>query len=284
MIDLAVLINDKAVLADQLELLVLFSGRSHLSRHELSSLASDHWGADSVQISFALEEIRQRRAILGHKYPIDVKSSFLARESRSDVYECLLGLTRSNFFDAQQLGLAEPDTKLLETIVEQCVSRFFGPGTSVTNFGYPSGVGRPPEFPQAISWLAEQMQLSLGTAYRQPRRKDGGVDVVVWRSFPDRKAGIPVMLVQVTLQQDFVSKARDIDRRIWSGWLAMDTDPLVALAIPGTVSGTEAWNEVSRNCLLLDRLRLTDLADSVPLDNTYSALTNSIRALLGDFD
>jgi hypothetical protein len=68
------------------------------------------------------------------------------------------------------------------------------------------------------------------------------------------------MLVQATVQTDVVAKARDVDRRVWSGWLAMDIEPLVALAIPGNLNRTEDWNEVSINSLLLDRVRLCDLA------------------------
>ena len=35
---------------------------------------------------------------------------------------------------------------------------------------------------------------------------------------------------------------------------------MVALAIPGTLNSAEVWNEISRNSLLLDRLRLCALA------------------------
>jgi hypothetical protein len=103
------------------------------------------------------------------------------------------------------------------------------------------------------------MGTRLGRAYRPPRRKDGGVDVVGWRQFPDRKPGFPIILVQCTLERDFVHKSRDIDRRIWAGWLAFDVDPLTALAIPHIVAREEDWREMAANVIVLDRIRLTSL-------------------------
>jgi hypothetical protein len=103
------------------------------------------------------------------------------------------------------------------------------------------------------------MGIALGQSYRPPRRQDGGVDVVAWRPFDDGRRGFPVVLVQCTLQRDFVQKSRDIDLRTWSGWLAFDADPLTALAIPYTVASDESWNEMAANVIVLDRLRLVRL-------------------------
>ena len=102
------------------------------------------------------------------------------------------------------------------------------------------------------------MGINVGRAYRPPRRKDGGVDVVAWRSFKDRRRGFPIYLVQCTLQKDFVAKSRDIDLRLWAGWLELDRDPITILAIPKAVAPGESWNEVTANAIIFDRLRMTD--------------------------
>jgi hypothetical protein len=39
----------------------------------------------------------------------------------------------------------------------------------------------------------------------------------------------------------------------------MDADPLMGLTSPHVIVNVEVWNEVSRNCLLFDRIRLTKL-------------------------
>ena len=91
------------------------------------------------------------------------------------------------------------------------------------------------------------------------RRKDGGVDIVAWRPFPDGRSGFPVVLVQCTLQQEILSKAADVDVRNWAGWLTLDTDPMIALAVPGTIPSDETWNEIAARSLILERVRLVGL-------------------------
>ena len=141
------------------------------------------------------------------------------------------------------------------------------------------------EFSLAIGWLVEHIGIPVGSAYRQPRRKDGGVDIVAWRPFEDGRPGVPILLVQATVQSDVISKARDVDLRMWSGWLGTDIDPLVVLAIPGSVSKGEAWNEISRHCLLLDRTRLVDLAPEVLLTEFSQAeeLVDLVRTQTRDW-
>jgi hypothetical protein len=137
--------------------------------------------------------------------------------------------------------------------------QLLGPGSHALRFGWPSEVGRPQEFSRAVAWLAETMKIKIGSGYRPPRRKDGGVDVVAWRSFPDGRPGFPIVLCQCTIETDFIHKARDVDLRLWSTWLGFDSEPALVLAIPGTVGRNEDWNEIARNCILLERLRLAAL-------------------------
>ena len=125
--------------------------------------------------------------------------------------------------------------------------------------GAPSEEGRPKEFPEAVAWLALRMGVDVGHGYRPPRRKDGGVDVVAWRPFPDGRTGFPVLLVQCTLEANVVHKSRDVDARLWAGWLSLDVDPSAALAFPGLLPRAEDWREVASRCVVLDRLRLSHL-------------------------
>jgi hypothetical protein len=105
------------------------------------------------------------------------------------------------------------------------------------------------------------MNVRIGTAYRPPYNKDGGVDVVAWRPFPDGRSGFPVVLVQCTLERDYGHKAGDVDRRVWAGWLALDVDPTTALAVPDVVASGEEWNQLAARTVILDRVRLSALID-----------------------
>lgn len=148
---------------------------------------------------------------------------------------------------------------LLERITSVALRGLYGEGTKALRFGWPSDVDRPREFPDAIRWLAQQMGVPSGSAYRPPHRKDGGVDVVAWRPFPDGRSGFPVLLCQCTLEKDYAHKAADIDLRVWSGWLALDADPATALAISEVVAAGEEWNSLAARTVVLDRIRLATL-------------------------
>lgn len=104
-----------------------------------------------------------------------------------------------------------------------------------------------------------------------PEKKDGGVDLFVWKSFSDKRPGIPIMLVQCTIKDDFINKIGDIDLKLWSNWLSSDLEPLVALAIPGVVTKDEVWSEITTRGILLDRLRLIescgDVVNSTKIEN-----------------
>ena len=163
----------------------------------------------------------------------------------------------------------EKASKLFEDIVENALKSFFGQNTKTVNFGFPSRSGRPPEFPAAVEWLSQKTNIRLGNAYRPPRKKDGGVDLFVWKSFSDNKPGIPIMLVQCTTKDDFINKIGDIDIKLWSSWLSSDIEPLVALAVPGVVNKEEIWSELTTRGILLDRLRLVETSSDTPSQIEY---------------
>jgi hypothetical protein len=145
-----------------------------------------------------------------------------------------------------------------ENLVVIAVQNLLGAGSKALRFGFPSE-DRPAEFPKAIEWLSNRMGIKPGQAYRPPRRKDGGVDVVAWRPFKDRRNGFPVYLVQVTCERNYSHKVLDIDLRLWSGWLNLDVDPVSVLAVPTSISHGEEWNEISSRVVVIERLRLCEL-------------------------
>lgn len=217
------------------------------------------WAAEE-DVSHALNAMGRRQRLCLGGYPYDVQTvGVRRRSSEATAYDALLLMSRENGpFHNSNSDLQEA-AQVFENLTQAAMLGLLGPASRSVRFAYPSDEGRPPLFPDAIRWLSDRMGISLGQSYRQPRRKDGGVDVVAWRSFDDGRRGFPVVLVQCTLQRDYIEKSRDIDLRTWSGWLAFDSDPLTALALPFTVGKDETWNEMAANVIVLDRLRLTRL-------------------------
>lgn len=261
MTDLEVLSTE--AIADWIETSVLISSSGHFGRDRLDELAIAEIGASPMKVSMAIDTMAKRAAVLGDTYPFVVRDiAVLRRRSRhASAYATLLFLTPGSV--ARQTVRASETAvmgELLEEISEAALANFWGPGGSALSFGYPSKHGRPEAFDQAVVWLAGQIGLEPGRGYRPPRRKDGGVDVVAWRQFADRRAGFPVALAQCTIQAETFTKTTDIDLRLWSSWLAMDSDPLSLLVIPGTIrSAGPDWRQLTTVVMVIDRIRLLDL-------------------------
>ncbi|MGI8792305.1 MAG: hypothetical protein ACR2H3_03890, partial [Acidimicrobiales bacterium] len=201
-------------------------------------------------------------------------------------YSALLLLTSGG--PARQLLNPAPTAEMAEVFEDLVVAAsaaLLGPGANAVRFGWPSKIGRPPEFYGAIEWLAGRMGIKPGSAYRPPRRKDGGVDVVAWHPFPDGRSGFPVMLVQCTLQGEVITKASDVDTRYWAGWLTLDNEPATALAIPQTIPAGVIWDEVAVRTLILERIRIAGLLGTaiahVGLDDLVASQLAELSELLG---
>jgi hypothetical protein len=214
------------------------------------------YGAPDV--AMGLTTMSRRATVMGHAYPFKVASgaAAVADASKSAWVPLLLMSSESPLRSLLDVPTAAAH---LERITAEALTFLYGPGTLSVRFAWPSEEGRPPEFPDAIRWLADRMKVRLGAAYRPPYNKDGGVDVVAWRPFPDGRSGFPVLLAQCTLERDYARKAADVDTRVWSGWLALDVDPATALAVPDVVAAGQEWNALAARTVILDRVRLATL-------------------------
>jgi hypothetical protein len=255
-------LTDAESIADCLETVVLGDHRVSVSVDELLSIALEDLDIGQGPAGFALRTMRRRQDSLGTAYPFDVSELAVRRSTdpAASTYVSLLHLSSGSV--ARQTVRPNSTSELevlFERIVAEACAALWGSSGRAVRFGWPSDDGRPQDFPGAIDWLATTMQIETGRGYRPPTRKDGGVDVVSWHEFPDRRAGVPLMLVQCTLQADVKQKTRDIETRVWSNWLSMDVDPLSALAVPQTIGSKNQWNEMSVRTLILDRIRLASL-------------------------
>lgn len=268
-------------IADWLEIAIIAQGSRGNPIHRLEQWASEMCQLSQVQVSSGLAVMLRRSNVLHEKYPFQVNDFAVVfnEEKVISAYVYLLSITRPSYSAQWQNPVpTQEDSDLFETFVSNVFETFLGTNGKALPFGWPTKVGRPQDFNSAIVWLAGQMGIEPGAAFRPPRRKDGGVDVVAWKSFNDRRTGFPIYLIQCTLQKEFVSKSRDIDLRLWSGWLELDRDPITVLAVPRTIPAGEQWNEVSANSILMDRLRLSEYASSVMSHETNQTLLSTINA------
>lgn len=277
---------DSEVVADAIELELLTGSlpARPLSWVRTGSLAATEFKA--VDVNFAVQSMARRARLLGSRYPIEVTDTALRVRPSTDqvgVYEVMLLITTGNpvlTFPNQHIA---ESAELFEHIVTHAARTLLGDNSRAVRFGYPGEPGRPPEFPQAIPWLVRQMKLKGGTAYRDPARKDGGVDVVAWRPFLDGRPGFPIQLIQATLEKNFSHKAGDINVRLWSLLLGLDVDPTGVLAIPRTIPEDKRWAEVATRAILLERLRLAGLAPRHLPMLTEPRWNSVIQSLISDY-
>ena len=272
MIDLS---NESSeVVTDWIETLAVVQTGRPLPVQRIQEISESFANISANRIPFSFNQLKKRAEILGSKYPFRIDDAYIVTDkSISDsTYIQILFLTpKSGISTLGKIYNLDLASKLFEDITEQCLQTFFGANTHTLNFGFPSKNNRPSEFSAAVKWLSEKTNIRLGNAYRPPRKKDGGVDLFVWKSFSDKRPGIPIMLVQCTIKDDFINKIGDIDLKLWSNWLSSDLEPLVALAIPGVVTKDEVWSEITTRGILLDRLRLIescgDVVNSTKIEN-----------------
>jgi hypothetical protein len=263
MIDLSSESSD--VISDWIESLAVVQKGRPLPIQKIQEISENFASISKNRIPFSFSQLKKRAKILGTKYPFKVDDSYIVTSQtiEDSVYIQLLFLTPKSGISTQgKIYNLDVASKLFEDIAEQSLQTFFGANTQTLNFGFPSKSDRPAEFAAAVKWLSEKTNIRLGNAYRPPRKKDGGVDLFVWKSFPDKRPGIPIMLVQCTIKDDFINKIGDIDLKLWANWLSSDIEPLVALAVPGVVTKDEIWSEITTRGILLDRLRLVQSSDN----------------------
>ena len=264
MIDLSS--ENSSTVADWIEALAASQSGKPLSMQKVQEISESFANVGQNVIPFAFRLLEKRQQVLKDLYPFTIDETFIVTKKtvQDSFYLQMLFLTpKAGLFTSGATWNLEKASQLFEDLTEKALSNFFGSKTHTANFGFPSRSGRPAEFSAAVEWLSKKTNIRLGNAFRPPRKKDGGVDLFVWKSFSDNQPGIPVMLVQCTIKEDFINKIGDIDLRLWANWLSSDIEPLVALAVPGVVTKEEVWSEITTRGILLDRMRLTELAAEV---------------------
>lgn len=280
-------IRGRERIADWIETALLVRGPRAIGLDALHSYFEAHHGLEQQLVNTGIREIARRGRLLGDRYPFRLHGEFALQATpgaSTSTYTAIALMAPGNpvrsFLDSSP---SESMAVIFEELVVDATARLWGEEGQALRFGWPSTIGRPPEFDLAIRWLAGKIGVEVGQGYRQPRRKDGGVDVVAWRSFADGRSGFPVLLVQCTLQENLLSKGMDVDTRLWGSWLAMDVDPVTALATPAALPAGTTWNELALKYMVLDRLRLARLASAATTNGNAIDWCTTTLADLGGY-
>ena len=271
-------------IADFIELTAIALFPRPLSIVEARTYAKDHVGVPELRLDGAFRHLAKRKELLASRYPFTVAPNYVVATTSAveNTYISLLLLSGPSPLRDCKAWSMHQSGKTMEVVVESAFSEFYGTGTKSVNFGFPSDINRPADFGEAVAWLSRQTGIPLGSGYRAARFKDGGVDIFVWKSFLDQRPGVPIMLLQSTIQMDFLGKIGDVDRRLWSSWLSSDIDPIVGLCVPAVVGAADTWAEITTRGILFDRIRLVSIS---PSETWPATLTQKayFEQLIGQF-
>ncbi len=212
----------------------------------------------------AVMKMRRRAAALGSAYPFEETVGGLRRVPLSAphaLYVAMLGVSQWQSIRPDESSFQNAAAEF-EQMCEIVIERMGGTGGKAVHFGWPSRSGRPERFPDAIRWLAGRLELAPGDGFRDPRRRDGGADLVAWRMLPN---GVTYdhRLVQCTIGRDLLRKAREIDVGQWRRWIRFVEAPRVVLAVPYEVPARDVSAREARSMgsMVLDRALLIRTAE-----------------------
>lgn len=237
--------------------------------------SSDKGSADTERVAEdAFGELENRlRACGTAAYPFDVSrhSIVLRKDYDRSPYIFQLLLTKFGLVSAK--GLPSPE-KTFEEIATVAARRYFGPDGEVLGFAF--GFPRRYEaknFQQALDHLCGQLgegggakiptedPAGLALAKRLADQKDGKVDIVAWRPFPDRRVGKLIGFGQcATGATDWRGKLSELQPQTFEKlWLreGLSCIPVRMFFVPRRVEEHD-WRDVSVQAgILFDRCRIT---------------------------
>jgi hypothetical protein len=102
--------------------------------------------------------------------------------------------------------------------------------------------------------------------------KDGGVDIIAWRGFEDKRSNQIVILIQCGAGKHYDKKKR-INIEKWKRWVHWAFEPTTGIITPKIIRDSEEWQELSDYYqMIIDRPRLVRLIKkSTSTDSTLKS-------------
>lgn len=266
--------------ADWLELTAL-GRRGHGSMEDLlQAMRTSPWSGEAGHRALAAElsaadafaELHDRRRVCSHGYPFSLAGEVLEarRSAASAVYTFLLLLS---VFGAAAGPAGGDGASLFEEVCAEAGMSYLGgrrAGARAIVFGAPRR-GAPAGFRAAVDSLCEAIGEGGGCRLRPRLRhqRDAKLDVVVWRPFPDGRAGQVIGFGQCATGRGWSAKLQELQPRAFGAlWLRepLAVEPLRLFFVPFRVDQAR-WEEASfSGGVLFDRCRIAAHAADLPAD------------------
>lgn len=272
--------------ADETEWEAVLQGSAHVSagtQDEAMAETGDEFAADDadklitndrLQGQELLQESRQgtvleqlviRQKLLGKYYPFEIDgNSLVYKQTEWPVYELLLGICRAPSLSAKPFYELP---RIFETLSLMAGRGYLGPMAQ----GYRTGWPRPQEVSR-FKALIEDVKKQSGnylsewqwqTAEHLPNDpapkfvKEDGLDVVIWRQWPDQRTGQLYLLGQCACGTNWMTKDKELDPDDFEEWFRLPrTKPVRSFFTP-RYAVDPILNHFARTAgLVFDRMRI----------------------------
>lgn len=284
--------NELAENADEVEWRAVLEGQAHVSVGTFDEAMADAGDAlapesaeeliskeplQGVEIlqearqGSVLELLQERQKILGERYPFVITGNSLQYQTRQlGIYELLLGICQLSNLSTGESAKLPP---LFEEISVIAGKSFLGQGADGFRVGWPrvSPEGTPStSFRDVIAELKIKSGNHEAEWDWQPYSdlpdnppstliKDGGLDVVLWKSWQDNRIGQLYLLGQCACGKDWLKKTKDLNLERLKEWFQLPRTLPVRSFFTPRHGMKEILKELSRDGgLIFDRIRLVN--------------------------
>lgn len=257
-----------ASLADWAELWCVINADGRAPKSELNRALTEASFGDSAIDDLWLE-LTRRETLLGTEYPYNAGRGLLQRAPwrRGHLtYIALLLLASGMTYDVARLTGWSEEAKLFEHIAARALNQYVS--GEAHRIGWPREGEVPAGFAEMLQFLKDELneegpQGNVMNLF--PEAKDGGVDVVAWRPFRDRRRGQLILLGQCAIGRNWNNKLNDFSMERWRRYLGSLVPPVRAFLTPYAGVGSSQWDGVALEAgIFMDRMRISEMAGTLP--------------------
>jgi len=256
-------VTDPLSLADWLEILALKSADRNSSHGDLYQALKrlDPENVDEI-CRETMMEVGERARAAGDGYPFDFSGSLLRLKGKwEDHLPYIFCLFLSYCEDKKKKVPGLKHEQMFEQL--SCVAVRSYLGGEVLHFGFPR-VAPPKGFAGALRNVCGQVSEWNPTSNGTAKIKDGGLDLVAWKCFPDRKIGKLVLFGHCASGRDWPDKINELDPEDFCNtWLSGQKSPVVkTFFIPYRLPAEDFDRRAISAKLFFDRCRIALWASS----------------------
>jgi len=245
-------------IADWIELYTLFHYKT-LSQEKLFSILREAFGEEPEEnlISDVWSVLIYRKKLYGINGPYKIEENKIIPQKKwSEIPTHAMNLIYSNYGVE---SFNDKGTKLFERYSGEAIKKYLNGNILV--LGFPSNKN----LAEHVEYIIELLNEEKGTKKPDSRKKDRGVDVIVWKSHGDTRSNNIIILFQCGVGKNWQSK-KNIIVDSWRRYVAWAVEPGVGITMPAVIS-LENWEDKSDEYkLLIDRPRLYRLLVKTKLE------------------